>query len=251
MRGLYTGLALWNLLVLAVTAVMGTLTGAGLPLPSEAHRLMGLFAAVFCCLVHSILITHFIGTMKWIQQTGPTAGIEDTKPLRTAWIRGRMFPTVVAAMLVTVGAAILGGGAREGLLGIVLHAALALAAFPLNLLALLWGREAVVATKARITHVEQRALERQRQGLVVEAEVEALRPESGRAGGKTLLFLAANVWVLWFYRRFVLRLRDEPWWPYAVACLLLAVVGVLLLRRWEDDRGLPTAGGPPGPAPRP
>jgi hypothetical protein len=44
------------------------------------------------------------------------------------------------------------------------------------------------------------------------------------------LFLAANVWLLWGYRRFVLRRPEEPWWPYAVACAILAVVGLGLLR---------------------
>lgn len=234
MRGLYSGLAAWNLVVLAVTAVLGALTGAGGPLDPQVHKLLGLFAAVFCCLVHSILITHFIGSMKWIQQTGPTAGIEDTKALRTAWIRGRAFPTVVAAMLVTVAAAILGGQAGDGLLGMLVHVGLALAVFPLNVLALLWGRETVVANTARIRAVEAQALARQAQGLVASTEIEALRPESGRAGGRILLFLAANVWVLWFYRRHILRLRSEPWWPYAVACALLALVGWMLLRRWQE-----------------
>ncbi len=245
MRGLYTGLGLWNLLVLAVTAVMGALSGDGLPVPREAHQVMGLFAAVFCCLVHSILVTHFIGSMKWIQQTGPTAGLGDTKPLRTAWIRGRAFPMLIAAMLTTVGAAILGGGAGTGLLGLILHAAAALATFPLNVLALLWGREAVAENTGRLRAVERLALERQAQGLVEQAEVEALRPESGRAGGRTLLFLAANVWVLWFYRRHVLRLRAEPLWPYAVGCALLALVGWRLLRGWDAERE------PEPPAPRP
>jgi energy-converting hydrogenase Eha subunit A len=229
MRGLYSGLALWNLLVLGVTAVLGALTGAGGPVSPETHRVLGLFAAVFCCLVHSILITHFIGSMK----TGPTAGIDDTKPLRTAWIRGRTFPTLVAAMLVTVAAAAVGGQAADGLAGMLLHAGLALAVFPLNVLAFLWGRESVAENTRRLRDVEHRALERQQAGLVEEAEVEALRPESGRAGGRTLLFLAANVWVLWLYRRHVLRHEGEPWWPYAAASALLALVGWSLLRRWS------------------
>jgi hypothetical protein len=243
MQGLYTGLALWNLLFLAVAAVLGVLAGEGLPVEPALHRTVGFLAAFFALLVQSILITHFIGTMKWIQQIGPTAGLDDTKALRRAWIKGPMFPTVLAAMLVTVAAAILGAGARDGLVGLVVHGGLALAAFPLHVLALKWGREAVAANRARMSALEQRALARQAAGLVQEAEVEALRPESGRAGGKTLLFLAANVWVLWFYRRHVLRLRDEPWWPYAVACALLALLGLALVRRWRAADG--TAAPPP------
>lgn len=235
MQGLYSGLALWNLLLLAVSAVLGALTGTGLPVEPTVHRFLGLFTAFFTLAVQSILVTHFIGSMKWIQQVGPTAGVSDTKRDRTAWIRGRMFPTVMGAMLAVVGAAILGGGARDGIVGLSLHAALALAAFPLNVLALLRGREALAANRARLQDFEQRARARQAAGLVSEPEVEALRPESGRAGGKVLLFLAANVWVLWFYRRHVLRLRVEPWWPYAVGCAVLALLGLALWRRWRAD----------------
>jgi hypothetical protein len=74
------------------------------------------------------------------------------------------------------------------------------------------------------------AADRRRRGEVVEPAAEALLPESGRAGGKTLLWLAANVWVLFVYVRFVLRRRDEPWIPYAIASALLALVGWGLLR---------------------
>lgn len=233
MQGLYTGLALWNLAFLAVAAVLGVLAGDGLPVEPATHRTVGFLAAFFALLVQSILVTHFIGTMKWIQQIGPTAGLDDTKALRRAWIKGRMFPTVIAAMFVTVAAAILGAGARDGVSGLMVHGALALGAFPLHVLALLWGREGITANRARMQALEKAALERQAAGLVREAEVEALRPESGRAGGRTLLFLAANVWVLWGYRRYVLRLKAEPWWPYAVACGLLVLVGLALMRRWR------------------
>lgn len=236
MHGLYSGLALWNLLVLAVTAVLGALTGAGGPVAPEVHKTLGLFAAVFCCLTHTLLITHFVGSMKWIQQTGPTAGVEDTKTLRTAWIKGRAFPMLIAAMLVTVAAAVLGGQAGDGLGGLLLHTGLALAVFPFNVLALLWGRESVARNRERLKSMERAALARQAAGLVKEAEVEALRPESGRAGGKTLLWLAGNVWFLWIYRRFVLRHRDEPWWPYALACAVLALTGWALLRRWREGQ---------------
>jgi hypothetical protein len=246
MQGLYTGLALWNLAFLAVATVLGALAGEGLPVSPTTHRTVGFAATLFSLLVQSILVTHFIGTMKWIQQIGPTAGVDDTKALRRAWIKGRMFPTVMAAMLATVAAAILGASARDGIVGLVLHGACALAAFPLHVLALLWGREGIAANRARMQQLERQALERQAQGLVREAEVEALRPESGRAGGRTLLFLAANVWVLWFYRRYVLRLRDEPWWPYAAACTVLVLLGLALLRRWRGADGA----APPAPPAR-
>ena len=86
MRGLYTGLATWNLLVLTGFAVLGLLDELGVGIGSRSLQVAALFSAFFCCLVQSMLVAHFIGSMKWIQQSGPTAGIEDTKPLRTAWM---------------------------------------------------------------------------------------------------------------------------------------------------------------------
>ena len=116
MRAIYTGLALWNLLVLGTFAGLGVLRAQGSGLDFRAFQVLGLFAAFFCCLVQSLLVAHFIGSMKWIQQSGPTAGIDDTKPLRTRWIRGPMFAVITISMVSAVAAAILSGAAETGTL---------------------------------------------------------------------------------------------------------------------------------------
>jgi hypothetical protein len=77
------------------------------------------------------------------------------------------------------------------------------------------------------------------------AALPAAAHEAVRAGSKVFLFLAANVWLLWFYRAVVMRGRGEPLVPYLAACAVLAFVGWRLARA---ERAARDAGaGRPGP----
>lgn len=235
MRGLYTGLASWNLVVLLGFAVLGLLEQLGTPIGSRSLQVAALFSAFFCCLVQSLLVVHFIGSMKWIQQSGPTAGIEDTKPLRTRWIKGRMFPLVTICMLLAVATSILSGGTVMKALPAWTWLVLAFLGVPLNAYALILARREISATKTRMREVEALMQTRIEAGEVQQEEdTPELREESGRAAGKVLVFLSINVWVLFVYFRFVLRQHDEPWIPYAVASVVLMLVGLGMLRSTPD-----------------
>ncbi|MDJ0976732.1 MAG: hypothetical protein QNJ98_19915 [Planctomycetota bacterium] len=235
MRGLYTGLASWNLVVLLGFAVLGLVDQLGVHVDSRSLQVAALFSAFFCCLVQSILVAHFIGSMKWIQQSGPTAGIEDTKPLRTAWIKGRMFPLVTICMLLAVAASILSGGTAMEALPAWTWLVLAFAGVPLNFYALVLARTEIGATKHRLKDLEAKMQTRIDSGEVkLEEDTPELREESGRAAGKVCVFLSVNVWVLFVYFRFVLRQHGEPWIPYAVASAVLLLVGLGMLRNTPD-----------------
>ncbi len=255
MRRIYTGLSIWNLLIQTAFLVL-VVAQAGSPVVSERTFLLAaLFAPVFCLIVHSLLVMHFIGSMKWIQQSGPTAGIEDTQALRRAWIRGPLFPTVVFAMLAAVAVGILAGGAASGQVPPAVVIGLAILGVALNAVALWIARRGLDANKARLVDMQERMRRRIDAGLVKDTDAAALLPESGRAGGKTLLFLGVNVWLLYAYVRFVLRDRTEPAWPYAIASLLLLTIGSLLLRRYRratEDSGASAGrtGNPMPPAAR-
>ena len=240
---IYSGLALWNLAVLTGFAVLavGQLTGGWVA--PHTFQLVAFFMAFFCCLVHCLLIAHFIGSMKWIQQSGPTAGIEDTKPLRTAWIKGRMYPILITCMLLAVGTAILSGGAFMGSVSGWIPAVIAWLSIPLNAYVLVLARRGLLDNRARMDGIEQQMEHRIASGEVqIEEQAPELLPESGRAGGKTLLFLAINIWVLYVYFRFVLRHRDTALWPFVAGSLLLAFLGWRLLR---GNSG-PQSAGPDG-----
>jgi hypothetical protein len=232
MRTIYTGLAVWNLLVLGTFAVLGLFRAADAGLDFRSFQILGLFSAFFCCLVQSLLVVHFIGSMKWIQQSGPTAGIEDTKPLRTAWIKGPAFPLITLAMLGAVAAAILSGAAETGAVPHWVFLTVAFLNLPLNVAALAFARRAITSARERMIGVEAQMQARIASGAVAREEAsEELLEESGAAAGKVFVFLAVNVWVLYVYFRFVMRDASEPWWPYAVASAVMGIVGIAMLRR--------------------
>ena len=250
MRTLYTGLGIWNAMFLtayAVFSVMHVEGGAG---SERAWQLAGFFAACFCCVVQSLLIIHFIGSMKWIQQSGPTAGIEDTKPLRTAWIKGRMYPVITVAMCVQVAAAILAGGVRDGSVAPLVHYVLAFGNIALCLYGITLARVGLDENLDRMREVRGMMEERIETGVVqVEEDAAHLMPESERAAGKVLVFLSINVWVLYVYRRFILRDPGEPWWPYLALFVILGGLGLAMLARnkREDAAATPAAAGDGGP----
>lgn len=240
MRTIYTGLAFWNLVVLGAFAVLGVFRAADAGLDFRSFQILGLFSAFFCCLVQSLLVVHFIGSMKWIQQSGPTAGIDDTKPIRTAWIRGPAFPLITVSMLSAVAAAILSGAAETGSVPHWIFLGVAFLNLPLNAAALITARRELEKTRARMLGLESRMQARIASGdVAVDEASEELLEESGTAAGKVFVFLAVNVWVLFVYFRFVMRDTREPWWPYAVASGILGIVGLAMLRADGASREAP------------
>jgi hypothetical protein len=216
-------------------------------------QLVAVFVALFGCTIQSLLMAHFVGSMKWIQQSGPTAGVEDTKPLRTAWVKGPMFPAVLASMGASVAIGILAGAATRGAVPALAYLGLALLAIPLNVVALRRARSEILRQRARMADLQERMDRNVAEGRVREEDAGRLLPESGRAGAKVFLFLAANVWLLHAYRRFVLRDPEEPILPYALASALLALVGLSLLGHARaprpEDGGADLDGRPPAAPP--
>lgn len=244
MRGLYTGLGVWNVILLTTFAVVAVLQLSSQPLGDRAFQLFAVFTAVFCCLVHSLLVIHFIGSMKWIQQSGPTAGMEDTKGLRRAWIKGPMFPMLIVGMLLAVAVGIVCGGARFATIPSGVLIGLAILSVIVNAAVIPLARKGIVGSKNRMLLIAAKMDERIASGEVKSEEAAVLLPESGRAGGKTIMFLACNIWLLWGYNRFVLRDQHEPVWPYAVAFVVLMLVGWMLMRRYDETAGAAGSGDP-------
>jgi hypothetical protein len=225
MRRIYIGLTVWNLAVLAAVSVLAVLPG----IPPRTHALAGLFSVVFACLTHSLLLVHFIGSMWWMRQEATTSGLGDVRSLRTAWVRGRAFPMVVAAAFLAVATGISGKDVEPGTLGGWVHVVLGVANLPVTAWVLRLAVRGIDANDERMRKVHALAEARRERGEAPAASDEALRPESGRAGGKVFLWLAGNVWLLWLYLRVVLR-REDPLWPFVAASAGLLVLGLALLR---------------------
>lgn len=230
MGRIYTGLAVWNLLILAVAFALGWMRGT--VVEPRTHLLAGLFAAIFCCLVHAIVFAHFIGSGKWIKKGVEAAGLDAAIVKRTKKFKGKTFPFALFSMVFAVATAVLGGGADAGSVAPAVHAGFAVVTLAMNAVATWIERSTILENGAIIARVAEANAERIRQGIAPELR-EAAANEAVRAGSAVFLFLAANVWLLFAYRRFVMRKPDEPWWPYLVGCAVLVVVG-LRLRRGES-----------------
>jgi hypothetical protein len=231
---IHAGLAAWNLLVLASAFVLGFLRGHAVE--PRVHLLAGLFAAIFCCLVHAIVFAHFIGSGKWIKKGVDAAGMDEALVKRTKRFKAKVFPFALFSMLFAVATAVLGGGADSGAVSPTVHLVLAVLTVVLNVLAAVFERSAILENGAIIERVAQANRARIEAGIPAEAMPSAAT-EAVRAGSRVFLFLAANVWLLWAYRRFVLRRPDEPIVPYVVGCALLALVGWRMLVGERAARG--------------
>ncbi len=254
MGRIYVGLAAWNLLFLTSAAVLGFLRGSAVA--PRVHFFTGLFAAIFCLLVHAIVFAHFIGSGKWIKKGAEAASLPDTDAIvkRTKRFKGKVFPFALFSMLLVLATAVLGGGADPApgaapdaarAVSPVVHLVFALLTLAMNVMATLMERSAILENGALIARV----------GVANQARVEAgiqpsLRPtaerEAVRAAQKVFFFLAANVWLLFFYRWKVMRRPDEPWLPYAIGTVVLTLLGLRI--RWRDEPSAPSAP-PPSPPP--
>ena len=234
MARISTGLAVWNLIFLTNAFVMGYLR-KGVVEP-RIHLLSGLFAAIFCCLVHAIVFAHFIGSGKWIKKGALAAALPDAEAVikRTKRFKGKTFPFALFSMLFAITTAVLGGGADQQSVAPAVHLGFAIVTLVMNVLALFFERSAILENGRIIVRVSEANRAR------VEAGIQpALLPgaalESVRAGSMVFLFLAANVWLLYAYRVFAMRHRREPWIPYVILCVVLAWTG-LRMRAAERPR---------------
>ena len=133
MARIYTGLAVWNLVFLANAFAMGYLR-RGVVEP-RVHVLSGLFAAMFCCLVHAIVFSHFIGSGKWIKKGVDAAGMDEAIVKRTKRFKGKVFPFALFSMIFVVVTAFLGGGADVGSVSPTVHLVMGVLTLALNVVA--------------------------------------------------------------------------------------------------------------------
>lgn len=236
MGRIHVGLAAWNLLFLVTAFVLGFLRGG--TVEPRIHLLSGLFAAIFCCLVHAIVFAHFIGSGKWIKKGVLAAGLPDAEAVikRTKRFKGKTFPFALFSMLFAVATAVIGGGADMKSVSPVAHLVLAILTMAMNVLALYFERSAILENGRIIQRVSDANRERVEQGIQP-ALLPGAKSESVRAGSMVFLFLAANVWFLYGYRVIVVRRHAEPWIPYAVACAVLAWIGLRM--RIEESQSDP------------
>ena len=131
MERIFIGLAIWNTLILIVASASG-LTGGAF---GEQHVLIGLFAAIFSCLLHSIVIGHLIGAGRAIKDGAADLDDPGRFLVPNRKLKAKVFPLATFAPLATVIAAVLGGGVHADSLPSWVHLGAAIVAVGLNLAA--------------------------------------------------------------------------------------------------------------------
>jgi hypothetical protein len=81
---------------------------------AKVHRLAGVATALTVVLVHSIVVTYFIGTSRWVKEVSEAYGFGQTFLSRANSLKRRTFPWAVMGMLTVVGIIALGAAADPG-----------------------------------------------------------------------------------------------------------------------------------------
>jgi hypothetical protein len=121
MTRIFPTLAVMSLLVMLGAVVLGLSIGDLYHAPSEqtlhirgVHMLTGTAAALAVVLVHSIVVTYFVGTSRWCKEVTETYGLDHELAVRSAALKRKTFPWAVLGMLTVVGVGALGAASDPG-----------------------------------------------------------------------------------------------------------------------------------------
>ena len=136
-------LALLNAVALLATFTVGFLcegranVSADVPLTVyqqrfALHLLAGLFTAVLSLVVHSLALTYFMGTGRWVQEVVAAYRLPDSLWNQARQLKQRTFPFLLGSILLIIGTAALGAATDRGLIDRNMHLAVAVLAISFN-----------------------------------------------------------------------------------------------------------------------
>ncbi len=121
MSRIFPTLAVLSLLVMVAAVVLGLSIGDLYQDPSTqtlhirgVHMLTGTAAALAVVLVHSIVVTYFVGTSRWCKEVTETYRLDHELAVQSAMLKRRTFPWAVLGMLAVVGVGALGAASDPG-----------------------------------------------------------------------------------------------------------------------------------------
>lgn len=132
MHRILAGFAIFTLLFLVITAVLGWYVHHSLRV-FEYHIVLGVMTAIFTCLVHCAVLTHFIGTGKGIKEAVVAAGLSQEYIAETRRFKSRVSPLLSLSMLFMMAATILGGAVDTNVLPVWTHWTMVVLAAGFNL----------------------------------------------------------------------------------------------------------------------
>jgi hypothetical protein len=75
------------------------------------HFLTGVGAIVCAVLVHALVITYFMGTGRWLEETCKAYRLGDSWQVRSRELKWRLYPAIVASLLLLIVTGAFGGAA--------------------------------------------------------------------------------------------------------------------------------------------
>jgi len=121
MTRIFPSLALLSLAVFLAALVMGLMIGDLYDQPDQAtlrlrgvHLLTGASAAIAVVFVHSIAVTYFVGTSRWVKEVSETYRLDPAPLVRCTLLKRKTFPWCVVGMLTVVVVGALGAASDPG-----------------------------------------------------------------------------------------------------------------------------------------
>ncbi len=121
MLRIFPSLAILSLAVFLAALVMGFMIGDLYDQPDQAtlrlrgvHLLTGAAAAIAVVFVHSIAVTYFVGTSRWVKEVSETYRLDPAPLIRCTLLKRRTFPWCVVGMLTVVVVGALGAASDPG-----------------------------------------------------------------------------------------------------------------------------------------
>jgi hypothetical protein len=117
MTRIFTTLAICGTVVLITALWLGlrigdaTLRDPAVQSRVTVHFLTGVAALVFAILVHALVITYFMGTGRWLEETCKAYRLNNSWQARNRNLKWRLYPVMVASLLLLIVTGAFGGAA--------------------------------------------------------------------------------------------------------------------------------------------
>lgn len=186
------------------------------------HMLWGCFTALLVIFLQCLIFGFFINSGKSIKKVVKDKGLSGEWIEKTKDYKNRSYPMLMLAILVSVTAAILGGGVSVGALPVWVHAVAVWGALGVNLYSF-WISYRVISDNVEAIHQINREVDAA--PAVTPPTVEIPEPVMDRPPAPPsapYYFLAVVLWVPYLYIKFSLGSRTLSFLPFlAVSALFL------------------------------
>lgn len=135
MHRIFAGMAVWAAIFMFGEVALGILSGPDHPGLFRWHMLGGVFVGIYICILHVMVMFHFIGSAKEMKEAIQVLGGDAEVVQRLRKFKMQVFPVATFAPLLVGASVILGGGAHTGALPGWVHWGLGAAGIALNLYA--------------------------------------------------------------------------------------------------------------------